>query len=128
MEALLAKARALLQGETLRAIVYGAAVVVWLVTRIAKALGIGNLEAIDLDQALLMATTAAAALTELARRYVYSPATVAAIVQTPPTAEGPIAAAEAVGVDTSQPTAANPAGLPAIEAATADPEEEEGLG
>lgn len=113
MQALLDKARALLQGEPLRAIVYGAAVVVWLVTHIAKALGVGNLAVVDLDQALLMATAAAAGLTEFARRWTYSPATVAAIVNTPPTAAGPIAAAEAVGVDTSQPTA--PIEAPATE-------------
>lgn len=103
MTALLEKARGLLQGEPLRAIVYGAAVVVWLVTRIAQALHIGNFQVVNLDDALLVATAAATALTELVRRYVYSPATVAAIVNAPPTAAGPIAAAEAVGVDTSQP-------------------------
>ena len=105
LQTILEKARALLQGEPLRAIVYGAAVVVWLTTHIAQALAIGHLAVVDLDQALLMATAAAAALTEFARRWTYSPATVAAIVQTPPTAAGPIAAAEAVGVDTSQPVA-----------------------
>lgn len=105
MQALLDKARALLQGEPLRAIVYGAAVVVWLVTHIAQALHIGNLAVVNLDQALVMATGASVALTEFARRWTYSPTTVAAIVNTPPTAAGPIAAAEAVGVDTSQPVA-----------------------
>lgn len=102
MQTILEKARQLLQGEPLRAIVYGAAVVVWLVTHIAAAMHVGNLAVVNLDQALLMATAAAAALTEFARRWTYSPATVAAIVQTPPTAAGPIAAAEAVGVDTAQ--------------------------
>ncbi len=104
MAALIARLQALLQGETLRAIVYGAAVVVWLVTHVAQALNVGNLQVVDINAALVVATAAAAFLTELARRYVYSPATVAAIVTTPPTAAGPIAAAEAVGVDTSQPT------------------------
>jgi hypothetical protein len=99
LQNLLAKARELLQGEPLRAIVYGAAVVVWLTTHIAQALAIGHLAVVDLDQALLMATAAAAALTEFARRWTYSPATVAAIVATPPTASGPIAAAVAAGVD-----------------------------
>lgn len=105
MQAILEKVRALLQGEPLRAIVYGAAVVIWIVTRVAAALHVGNIAAVDLDQALVMATAASVALTEFARRWTYSPATVAAIVKTPPTAAGPIAAAEAVGVDTSQPVA-----------------------
>lgn len=110
MDKLAERLRALLQGEPLRLIVYGAAVVVWLATRIvpivAEALGTQvNLQAIDLDGALATATVAAGVLTELVRRYVYSPATVAAIVKTPPTAAGPILAAEAVGVDTSQPVA-----------------------
>lgn len=104
IQSLADKVRTLLQGEPLRLIVYGAAVVVWLVTHIAQALHVGNLAVIDLDQALLAATAASVGLTELLRRYVYSSATVAAIVKSPPTAAGPIAAAEAVGVDTSQPT------------------------
>jgi hypothetical protein len=97
--ALADKLRALLQGETLRAIVYGAAIVVWLVTHIAEAMNIGNLQVVNLDTALAVATGAAALLTELARRYVYSPATVAQIVATPPTAAGPINAAAAAGVE-----------------------------
>jgi hypothetical protein len=72
--------RDVLQGEPLRAIVYGAAVVVWLVTHIAKALNFDNFQVVDFDAAMLAATAAAAMLTELARRYVYSPATVNAII------------------------------------------------
>lgn len=87
MDALAVKVQGLLQGEPLRLIVYGAAVVVWLATRIAPpiaaAFGITlNFAAINLDSALLTATAAAAALTEIARRFVYSPNTVAAVATT----------------------------------------------
>lgn len=66
----------LLQGEPLRMIVQGAAVVIWLVTRILETLGVGTIEVVSLDQALLIAWAAATALTEALRRWVYSPATV----------------------------------------------------
>jgi hypothetical protein len=42
MNAILARARALLQGEPVRLIGYGAIVVVWLVTHLALALGYGS--------------------------------------------------------------------------------------
>lgn len=109
MTDLLNRARALLQGETLRAIVYGAAIVVWIVVGLSNALGFTRFGAnISVTDALTQATAASVLLTELARRFVYSPATVAAIVNTPPTAAGPIAAAEAAGVDTTL----NPDGAP----------------
>jgi hypothetical protein len=101
INSILDKARGLLQGEPLRLIGYGAGIVIYLA---AKALG--NIPDLPLEQALIQATAAIAVLAsviETIRRFTYSPATVAAIVQTPPTAAGPIAAAEAVGVDTSQP-------------------------
>jgi hypothetical protein len=80
MTALIAKAEALLQGEPLRAIVYGAAVVVWVVVGLANASGVVRLgPTISLDDALVDATAAAALLTEIGRRFVYSPATVDAI-------------------------------------------------
>lgn len=67
----------LLQGEPLRAIVYGAAVVIWLVVGIANALGITRFGAtISLTDAMTQATVAAAVITEIARRYVWSPASV----------------------------------------------------
>jgi hypothetical protein len=82
-----AKISALLQGEPLRAIVYGAAVVVWIVVGIAHALGFTQLgPTISLGDAMVDATAAAAALTEISRRFVFSPASVAAIAVTPPVA------------------------------------------
>ena len=82
MTALLAKARDLLAGEPLRAIVYGAAFVVWLVCGIATALGYAGLPSIGIDDALFQATAAAALLTEISRRFTYSPNTVAVIAAT----------------------------------------------
>lgn len=85
MSALVARIRALLQGEPLRAIVYGAAVVIWLVVGIANATGFTQLGPhISLDDAMVAATGAAAGLTEVSRRFVYSPATVATLTGTPP--------------------------------------------
>lgn len=97
IDAWLDKARGLLQGETLRAIGYGAGLVIYLVAKAS-----GSIPDLPLDQALLQAGSAAALLVtliEAARKYVYSPATVAAIVATPPTAAGPVVAAAAAGVD-----------------------------
>lgn len=78
---------ALLQGEPLRAIVYGAALVVLIVVHVAVALGYHLFgDVIDFDKALAAATAAAALLTEISRKIVYSPASVARIVanQGPP--------------------------------------------
>lgn len=94
--AVLDKARDLLQGETLRAIGYGAGVVIYLV---AKA--VGSIPDLSFDQAVLQAGAAAAVLVtviESARRFVFSPKTVAAIVTAPPAASGPVVAAVAAGV------------------------------
>lgn len=80
MNALIVRVEALLQGETLRAIVYGAAVVIWVVVGIAHASGFTQLgPTISLNDAMVDATVAAAALTEISRRFVFSPATVADI-------------------------------------------------
>lgn len=73
-----AQAQALLQGEPLRAISYGAVAVVWIASRALAATGHG--EAVTFDAALVAVTAAVATVTELARRYVYSPATVTQIV------------------------------------------------
>lgn len=92
--------RNLLQGEPLRAIGYGAAVVIFLVTNAS-----GRFEDIPFDTAVTLAFGAATTLVgiiETARRYVYSPATVAEIVTTPPAASGPIDAALAAGVSEEQ--------------------------
>jgi hypothetical protein len=76
MNAIAVRARGLLQGEPLRAISYGAVVVVWLASRILAALHVGNVQAVDLDTALVAVTGAIAAVTELSRRWAFSPATV----------------------------------------------------
>ena len=70
---LIDQARALLQGEPLRAIVYGAAVVVWIASAALHYFNIANVQSVDMTEALAAATAAAALLTELSRRYV-SPA------------------------------------------------------
>lgn len=94
--------RAKLQGETLRAVMYGAAGAVWVATRVADVLVPGRLPVVSIDMALIVVTIAVGVLTELARRWVVSPATfnrtVAQIVTTPPASSGPIAAAVAAGV------------------------------
>lgn len=70
----------LLTGEPARFIYYGAAIVVWLVILVANAVGFTKLGPnISLTDALVQATLAGAALTELIRRYVYSPNTTADI-------------------------------------------------
>ena len=74
MNAIIARATALLQGEPLRFIVYGAAIVVWLVVGIANAIGFSHFgPSISLTDSMTEATIAAAFLTEIGRRYV-SPA------------------------------------------------------
>ena len=97
---ILDKVRELLRGEPARAIGYGAAAIIYLVAYAFDAIP-------DMTpEAALTAAVAAigtlAGVIESIRSLVYSPATVSRIVNTPPTAEGPIAAAEAEGVDTSQ--------------------------
>lgn len=106
MTALVDRIRALLQGETVRVITYGAIAVVWLVTHAAFALGLAA-QPPAFDVIAGAVSVGLAILNEAIRLYVSSPATVAAIVNTRPTGTGPIAAAESVGIDTSQ----NPDGL-----------------
>ncbi len=74
MDALIARARALLQGEPLRAITYGALAVVWIVTHVAFALGVISTPPPSFDVILGAITVAIAALNEAIRLYV-SPAT-----------------------------------------------------
>lgn len=63
-----------LTGEPARFIFYGAAITVWAVVAITNALGINRFGPnISLTDALTQATLAGAFLTELIRRYVYSP-------------------------------------------------------
>jgi hypothetical protein len=129
---LLNNARALLAGETLRAIGLGALAVIWAVWHGALALGLTHVPAPTLDVIAAAVSAAVLLIQEWARKFVSSPATVAAIVATPPTSAGPINAAAAAGVDPAligQAIAAAPdapadvAVAPAVVAATpaADP-------
>lgn len=84
-------ARSVLQGEPLRAIGYGAGVIIYLV---AKAMG--SIEDLPLDQAILQAGAAAAivaSVIETMRRMVYSPASVIEILEE---TKDPQAAAEEI--------------------------------
>lgn len=97
--------RGLLQREPARFVAYGAAAAVWAVTRLGTAIGV---EVPD-EVTLAVATIATFALTEVIRRLVYSPATVAQIVaQTPTGGEAETAAAVLDGA----PPAVKPAKLP----------------
>lgn len=94
--AVLDKLRDLLQGDALRAISYGSAVIIYFIAR-----ALGSIEDVSFEQAITSAGAAAAVIigiTETARRYVYSAKSVANMVTTPPTAAGPIAAAVEAGV------------------------------
>jgi hypothetical protein len=73
MDALVARARALLQGEPLRAITYGAIVVVWLVTHAAFAAGLTKEPGPGFNVILAAVTAAIAGINEAIRLYV-SPA------------------------------------------------------
>lgn len=119
LQNLIDKLMGLLQGETVLVIGNGAGVIIYLVAKAA-----GSIPDIPLADAIVQAGSAAALLNTILltiRKYVYSPKTVAAIVASPPTAAGPIAAAEAAGVPTETiaqavedaPAAAEPA--PVIE-------------
>lgn len=71
--------RGVLQGNPLRAIGYGAIAVVFLVSQAAVLLGYSK-AAPDLDTISVAVAASVAFVTELARKYVYSPNSVAAIV------------------------------------------------
>ena len=87
-----AKALALLQGEPLRVIVYSAALVVLVVGHVAAFLGYQGIPEVSFDTAVATATIAAGALVEALRRFVFSPATVAAITapQTQASTQAPV--------------------------------------
>jgi hypothetical protein len=88
MSAIAARVEALLQGEPLRFIVYGSAIVVWIVVGLANALGLTRLgPPLSLDSALVYATGAAAFLTEMCRRFVRP---VASLPSAPPAAPTPV--------------------------------------
>lgn len=72
-----AKALALLQGEPVRVIVYGAAIVILVVGHVAAFVGYQGLPEVSFDTAVGAATVAAGVLAEFIRRFVFSPATVA---------------------------------------------------
>jgi hypothetical protein len=90
LRAILDKASYLLQGEPLRAIGYGTALVIVGVVAVANALGVTKFGAsISLADALVLATTATGTLVTIvegARRYVFSPNSVAEIVAATPAA------------------------------------------
>lgn len=73
MDALIARARALLQGEPLRFITYGAIVVVWVVTHVAFALGLAQ-QPPGFDEIAAAVSVGLAVLNEAIRLFV-SPAT-----------------------------------------------------
>lgn len=88
-------AASLLQGETVLVIGNGAAVVIYLA---AKALG--AIPDVSFGEAVAQGMAAVVTLNTVLvtiRHYVYSPKTVASIVLTPPTAEGPVRAAVEAG-------------------------------
>jgi len=96
LEGLVEAVNRVLQGSPARAIGYGAAVVIYLV-----ALAFDRIPDMTFEQAVTSAVTAVTILVgivEAIRFYVFSPATVAKIVTTPPTAAGPIEAAVVEGV------------------------------
>jgi hypothetical protein len=82
MEAIVAKLRDLLKGETLRAIGYGSVAVIFLVTRAYVALGLApaGYEAPAVDAIVLAVAAATTAVVEFARRFVYSPNSVETIL------------------------------------------------
>lgn len=95
INAVLDSADALLKGETALVIGNGAAVIIYLVAKF-----MGAIPDQTFAEAITTATTGLAtvnAVLLLIRQYVYSPATVAKIVLTPPTAAGPINAAVDAG-------------------------------
>jgi hypothetical protein len=90
------KIDSLLKGETALVIGNGAAIVLYFV---AKAFG--KIPDMSFEDALAAGGVAIVTINSVLltiRKYVYSPATVAAIVASPPTAAGPIAAAVDAGV------------------------------
>lgn len=80
IKGLAARVQNLLTGEPLRVIVYGSGVVIFLATRAAVALGY-PVDVPSLDAALATAGIAAAVLTEICRRIVSSPNTVAELIE-----------------------------------------------
>ena len=113
MNALLARVTALLQGEPLRAIVYGAVAIVWLVTHIAVALGSTAFQAVDLNASLVAVTAATVAVSEIVRQLVTPVAAPVLPVGQPVTT--PDGAPAIVGVPTArfQPPLPNPLGAKA---------------
>jgi hypothetical protein len=87
---------ALLQGEPALVIGNGAAVVIYLVAKV-----MGAVPDQTFEQAVASATAAIVTINAVLltiRKYVYSPASVAKIVLTPPTSAGPVNAAIDAGV------------------------------
>ena len=94
-----------LQGEPLRVITYGGALVVWLVSNVAWAVGYQAFGApVNFDVALLAATAAVVAVTEAERRFVFSPNTVDSILAATPSQADPGSIAPDPGVVPTDPT------------------------
>jgi hypothetical protein len=79
-DSIVAKLRIILQGEPLRAISYGSTAVVWIASNAASAAGLIDSAPISFDESILVVAAAVATVTELARRYVFSPITVERII------------------------------------------------
>jgi hypothetical protein len=97
--------KGMLQREPARLVAYGTAAAVWAVTRLGAYLGVEVPDEIT----LAVATIATFVLTEVIRRLVYSPSTVAEIVsQTTPANQPAMEAA----IQDGTPPAVQPADLP----------------
>jgi hypothetical protein len=101
LKTFLAKVSAALEGEPLRAITYGALVVVWLVTHIAVAAGSTAFVAVDLNAALIAVTAATVALSEIVRQFVTPVAAPVLPIGQPVTTPSGSAATVAAGTPTT---------------------------
>lgn len=82
MSGLVATVRGLLQGEPLRMITYGAIAVVIVVSRVLAMTGLWP-DAPSVDMVLAAVAAAVAAVNEVIRQFVYSPASAAALAAAP---------------------------------------------
>ena len=103
--ALVALLASVLQGEPLRVITYGGALIVWIISNVAWTLGYQTFGApVTFDVALLAATAAVVAVTEAERRFVFSPNTVIGILAATPSQADPGSIAPDPGVVPTDPT------------------------
>jgi hypothetical protein len=134
LSAIADKARALLQGEPLRAITWGAIVVVYLVVHAASAFGFVHTPPASLQvisEAVLVAIAAIVALlSEFSRQYVWSPASVAHLLASfgVDTAKVPVADATTDPVAVSDVVTPDPAPIDPAADPAPDPAPEQALG